>query len=416
MALAELDRTVSRLAAELGGAEGRLNGIEHALLDKGAMLQRLVATQTRMNGIEHLVSQIDVPRRDAPPWYFPNATEPCIRLVLEDFVKPGQIVYDVGSFTGQLSQTMSRLVGPRGLVVAFEANRGVLEQLTANLHKSALFNVFPVHRTVYRETGKYGRSHVPPESPAGARLVIQDLASDDGLAVKTIALDDFVAATGLIPDFVKMDIEGGEADAISGFAETLRRYAIALVIEQSVGDDRAMDSLKSLGYRLFCTGQYLEVFSSAEFLPGATVRNLLAIHDSKIGDTPFAHLGSKTLIGTFDSKSLRRIENPGSGVASLFELPLSLSPGRYVLTVDLAPTGAGVIFAETVVNGQIIGKWYVDHASFVQNCRDIAFGVGPRDAVSYRIGTITDTELALNVEEIRVEQIGGMTAPIPTVF
>ena len=130
-----------------------------------------------------------------PPWYVGNASEPCVRLVLEDFVKPAQIVYDVGSFTGQLSQIMSRLVGPRGLVVAFEANRGVLEQLTANLHKSALFNVFPVHRTVYRETGKYGRSYVPSENPAAARLVIQDLPSDDGQAVKTIALDDFVSAT-----------------------------------------------------------------------------------------------------------------------------------------------------------------------------------------------------------------------------
>jgi hypothetical protein len=174
VALAELDRTVSRLAAELGDAEGRLNGIGHALSDKDVMLQGLVAIQTRMTGIEHLVSQIDVPRRDAPPWYFPNATEPCVRLVLEDFVKPGQIVYDVGSFTGHLSQTMSRLVGPRGIVVAFEANRGALDQLTANLHKLALFNVFPVHRTVYHETGKYGRSHVPrkaPQEPAwGSRI------------------------------------------------------------------------------------------------------------------------------------------------------------------------------------------------------------------------------------------------------
>jgi len=122
------------------------------------------------------------------------------------------------------------------------------------------------------------------------------------------------------------------------------------------------------------------------------------------------------LIESVDSGQLRRLPDPGGGVTSLIELPLRLSPGRYVLTVELDPTGEGIIFAEIVINGQITGKWYVDSRTFLHNCRDIAFGINPNESASYRIGTISETEFSINLQSVRVELVCGMAAPLPTVF
>jgi FkbM family methyltransferase len=45
------------------------------------------------------------------------------------------------------------------------------------------------------------------------------------LTVPVISLDSFVAACGLTPDLVKIDVEGGELDVIDGLQRTLKRSA-----------------------------------------------------------------------------------------------------------------------------------------------------------------------------------------------
>jgi FkbM family methyltransferase len=52
-----------------------------------------------------------------------------------------------------------------------------------------------------------------------------------GIEVKTITIDGFVRRFSLARvDFIKMDIEGAESDAMTGACETIRRFRPRLAI------------------------------------------------------------------------------------------------------------------------------------------------------------------------------------------
>ncbi|MBC7544393.1 MAG: FkbM family methyltransferase, partial [Candidatus Sericytochromatia bacterium] len=50
-------------------------------------------------------------------------------------------------------------------------------------------------------------------------------------SVETITIDDYVASTGLSKvDFIKMDVEGGELQALKGAEQTIRQHRPKLAI------------------------------------------------------------------------------------------------------------------------------------------------------------------------------------------
>src|SRR5258708_30491234 len=68
-----------------------------------------------------------------PPFYDWNYWEPTVQLALRDLCRPGMVCFDVGANAGALSLVMSRLVGPRGVVCAFEASRRIVDKTHWNL-------------------------------------------------------------------------------------------------------------------------------------------------------------------------------------------------------------------------------------------------------------------------------------------
>ena len=55
-------------------------------------------------------------------WWEQSFWEPTVALAIRDHCRPGDVVFDVGANAGALALMMSRLVGPRGIVCAFEAS------------------------------------------------------------------------------------------------------------------------------------------------------------------------------------------------------------------------------------------------------------------------------------------------------
>ena len=62
-----------------------------------------------------------------------------------------------------------------------------------------------------------------------ASKITQDAASG-AQTVQVIRIDDYVKEHGIEPSFIKMDVEGGEADALVGAKETLSKYKPRLAI------------------------------------------------------------------------------------------------------------------------------------------------------------------------------------------
>jgi FkbM family methyltransferase len=60
-------------------------------------------------------------------------------------------------------------------------------------------------------------------------------ASNTSLEVPNISLDDILAETGLLPDLVKIDVEGSEAGVLAGSVEIARKLRTTFIVEMHAG-------------------------------------------------------------------------------------------------------------------------------------------------------------------------------------
>jgi FkbM family methyltransferase len=214
----------------------------------------------------------------------PNLWEPSVALALKRLVRPGAVVFDVGANMGGLTTLISRLVGPRGIVCAFEASPRIIGHLQQNVIKQGASNVTVYDRAIYSKSNEtvtiYDGDHLNDS------LVVQG-QNKTGRSVKTLALDDFCESSGLVPDVIKMDIEGAEYDALLGSLKILEKHRPHLILEQSPSDTRCFDLLVQQGYLAIDLTTLQQVSSYHHFAKEMGILNLLFLHTDTIRLTPY---------------------------------------------------------------------------------------------------------------------------------
>ena len=175
-------------------------------------------------------------------------------------LKPGDTFVDVGGHFGYFTLLASRLVGPAGCVVAFEASRNTYAVLVENVrqqpnvtayhlalsdqHETISFFEFPV---LYNEFNSMDVDQFRNEKWF-AKFPPQRI---DVLATR---LDDVVERDNLQPAIIKIDVEGAELKVIRGAAGTLRHQRPLVVMEYLAPDRhntahrQAAALLNELGY------------------------------------------------------------------------------------------------------------------------------------------------------------------------
>jgi FkbM family methyltransferase len=145
-------------------------------------------------------------------------------LVLKH-IKEGDTVIDAGSFIGDHTIAYCQAVGITGTVIAVEPNQEALKCLSHNLGNTKC-NL------------KVLRNYLTDDITKTASVV-----SNQNAGASTLALSD---AGDVLPttidswklercDFIKMDIEGFEAKALMGAAETIKKFKPILLIEVNEG-------------------------------------------------------------------------------------------------------------------------------------------------------------------------------------
>jgi FkbM family methyltransferase len=169
--------------------------------------------------------------------------EPEVQLVLGGLLRPGATFVDAGAGIGFFSLLAARLVGEGGAVVAFEPSPVHAASVRANVALNGFANVEVV------ETAVSDRPRVAfLEDPSAATATLGDVASRRSIAVDAVSLDDFLAAReGLVPDLVKVDVEGHEAAVLRGMSETLSRTRPRVVLELH-GDTTVLGALAAARY------------------------------------------------------------------------------------------------------------------------------------------------------------------------
>ena len=129
--------------------------------------------------------------------------------------EPGDVVLDCGTFTGNTSLYFSQKVGPGGHVYGFEASPSTFALYAENMRELA--NVTAVHAAVHDHCGEILLAG-DGDSGANVRLSF-------GVSVPALTLDNFSRDNGLKRvDFIKMDVEGAEKNALEGAREIIRTH------------------------------------------------------------------------------------------------------------------------------------------------------------------------------------------------
>jgi FkbM family methyltransferase len=162
-------------------------------------------------------------------------------------IKPGMVAYDVGANAGFYTLLFARLTGPGGSVVAIEPFAENLVNLIDHIAINRVRNCRVIQAAVARAPGMAAFAPGPTRS-TGALAARE---ADSTLLVPTVTLDGMVEDLGCpAPDLVKMDIEGGEIDALAG-ARRLLENGKAIWFIALHGDEqkrRCQQILLAAGY------------------------------------------------------------------------------------------------------------------------------------------------------------------------
>ena len=149
---------------------------------------------------------------------------------MQNLVRPGDTVLDVGAAYRVLYAAAGRLVGPAGRVLAFEPDPANFALLQQNVVLNRYANVSLYHFALAQQAGS--AALFLSGDNAGDHRLWRPAEARTSVHVPTVALDDFLDPAQARMHFIKMDIQGAECSALAGMTNLLRRQTqVTLVTE-----------------------------------------------------------------------------------------------------------------------------------------------------------------------------------------
>jgi FkbM family methyltransferase len=140
------------------------------------------------------------------------------------------IIFDVGANVGNWG-ILARKTCPNTRIYAFEPVPKTYQKLISSFEALGLQNITPIRSGLYKETTTLKINHYASNEHSsifdvqGANYVTQEV-----MEIDLLNGDDFMAEQGIdFIDFVKLDVEGAEMDALTGLSNAISNNQIRLI-------------------------------------------------------------------------------------------------------------------------------------------------------------------------------------------
>ena len=144
--------------------------------------------------------------------------------------KKGDTVFDCGAWIGHFTLMASRLVGKNGMVYSFEPQEEIYNMLKKRIKERNIKNVIPINSAVYSH--KSTMSVEKETSSADFTIVdIKNGKLSNPVTIDMVDLDSFIKEFKITRlNFIKMDIEGAEIEALQGAKNVLKNFSPKIAI------------------------------------------------------------------------------------------------------------------------------------------------------------------------------------------
>ncbi|MDF2379965.1 FkbM family methyltransferase [Nostoc ellipsosporum NOK] len=169
-------------------------------------------------------------------------------------IKKGDTVIDAGAFWGSFTVQAAKFAGPEGHVIAFEPDPASAAKLRENIAANGLNNVTVIEKGLWSEETTL---YFQPGKELASRFVSEQDKKPDTISIPVTSIDAVMQNMEVKGNlFIKMNIEGGEMEALKGASQTIARYKPYCAIrtdhfvdgEQTFG--RVEKQLRDYGYQV----------------------------------------------------------------------------------------------------------------------------------------------------------------------
>lgn len=179
------------------------------------------------------------------------------RFLLKD-LKKGDVFIDIGANCGFYSLLAGSIVEKNGMVHGFEPVPNIFSMLVYNtknlpnvsINQVAISNKIGISQFLFCRSCSPISSFFENSNMSGKEV--------ERINVKTETLDHYLNQYGIIPTFIKIDVEGAENFVLEGAMQCLNKYSPVVVLEIWASNNKAhksaFDLLINLGYSPYQIG------------------------------------------------------------------------------------------------------------------------------------------------------------------
>jgi len=179
---------------------------------------------------------------------------------IKSAIKKGDTVFDIGAHKAGYLYFILKQVGAQGKVIGFEPQTFLFQYLTkikalfkwenVNIENLALSNNTG-HQSLYFPLASAGKTSSP------SATIVQHGNDTEFTAMEEVTittLDEYCTHHQIIPQFLKVDVEGNELNVFKGGIHTLTKHRPKIIVEieaRHIGQEQVLATiqfLESLGY------------------------------------------------------------------------------------------------------------------------------------------------------------------------
>lgn len=183
----------------------------------------------------------------------------------DQFIKKGDVCIDVGANQGIYTLAFSSMVGESGTIISIEPQKYAIEKINRFIDLNKFAQPIIINAAL---SDKEGIATLDMSKGSGYASIVRNFGKKDTIDVKTRTLDSIIIDNNLSElDFIKMDIEGAELDALKGATDSLKKFKPKICLEcEPERFEQINQYLNKFGYSPYIFNEKSK-FTSIKLLP-----------------------------------------------------------------------------------------------------------------------------------------------------